>query len=79
MALISFEDKEDDLGNAALGKRKRRGRNTAVEKHLRKAQRNVLRSRNEVVDEWLDLDADNVDQNDSMDAFVDLEDFLVEG
>ena len=79
MALISFEDKEDDLGNATLGKRKRRGRNTAVEKHLRKAQRNVLRSRNEVVDEWLDLDADNVDRNDSMDAFVDLEDFLVEG
>lgn len=79
MALISFEDKEDDLGNATLGKRKRRGRNTAVEKHLRKAQRNVLRSRNEVVDEWLDLDADNVDRNDSMDAFADLEDFLVEG
>jgi len=79
MALISFEDKEDDLGNATLGKRKRRGRNTAVDKHLRKAQRNILRSRNEVVDEWLDLDANNADRNDSIDAFVDLEDFLVEG
>jgi len=79
MALISFKDKEDDLGNPTLGKRKRRGRNATIEKHLRKAQRNVLRSRNEVVDEWLDLDADNADQNDSMDAFVDLEDFLVEG
>ena len=77
MALISFKDKED--GNPTLGKRKRRGRSTAIEKHLRKAQRNVLRSRNEVVDEWLDLDADNDDRNDSMDAFVDLEDFLVEG
>ena len=79
MALISFKDKEDELGNPTLGKRKRRGRNNAIEKHLRKAQRNVLRSRNEVVDEWLDLDADNADRNDSMDAFVDLEDFLVEG
>ena len=79
MALISFKDKDNELGNPTLGKRKRRGRNTAIEKHLRKAQRNVLRSRNEVVDEWLDLDADNADRNDSMDAFVDLEDFLVEG
>ena len=79
MALISFKDKEDELGNPTLGKRKRRGRNNAIEKHLRKAQRNVLRSRNEVVDEWLDLDADNADRNDTMDAFVDLEDFLVEG
>jgi hypothetical protein len=81
MALISFEDKQDDLSSAAtLGKRKRHsGRNTDIEKHLRKAQRNILRSRNEVVDEWLDLDANNADRNSSMDAFVDLEDFLVEG
>jgi len=81
MALISFEDKQDDLSSgASLGKRKRRGgRNTDIEQHLRKAQRNILRSRNEVVDEWLDLDANNADRNSSLDAFVDLEDFLVEG
>ena len=82
MALIGFEDKEDELiSGASVGaKRKRYGRTAALAKHLREKCRNVLRSRNEVVDEWLGLDASHTERvGTSMDAFVDLEDFLVEG
>ena len=82
MALIAFEDKEDELiSGASVGaKRKRYGRTAALAKHLREKRRNVLRSRNEVVDEWLGLDASHSERvGTSMDAFVDLEDFLVEG
>lgn len=82
MALIAFEDKEDELisGESVGAKRKRYGRTAALAKHLREKRRNVLRSRNEVVDEWLGLDASHTERvGTSMDAFVDLEDFLVEG
>ena len=37
------------------------------------------RSRNEVVDEWLNLDAETGEGGGHSDAYVDLEDFLVEG
>jgi len=43
-------------------------------------KRKILRSRNEVVDQWLELDRNLVaDDNEEDDAFVDLEDFLEVG
>ena len=42
--------------------------------------RQILRSRNQVVDEWLELDKDlSTDEEEFGDAFVDLEDFLENG
>ena len=61
--------------NKSVGIKRRR--NT---KSLYGSHRQILRSRNEVVDEWLSLDRHlSSDEEEIDDAFVDLEDFLEEG
>ena len=55
-------------------KRKRTGRAMNAKRHK------VLRSRNEVVDQWLNLDNElSSDEGENEDAFIDLEDFLEPG
>eukprot|EP00978_Attheya_sp_CCMP212_P013722 scaffold34550_cov56-Attheya_sp.AAC.3 len=91
----SDDDGDDDGGSsqkdAANGatrgvrtKRKSRSisvpRSQGLQKRLRDARRKVLRSRNEVVDTWLGLDEETAGEGKGTnDAYVDLEDFLVEG
>jgi hypothetical protein len=86
MAMILDETDSDDSGDDGVQK-KRKSRSMSVprsrglEKRLREAKRKVLRSRNEVVDTWLGLDEETAGEGNkgTNDAYVDLEDFLVEG
>jgi len=80
-------DKPDEDSSSATGsisernfarRKKRKWRDSALEHQLRKARRRMVRSRNSVVNEWLTLDEEHEKPRNS-DAFVDLEDFLVEG
>mmetsp|Transcript_14653 Transcript_14653/g.22593 ORF Transcript_14653/g.22593 Transcript_14653/m.22593 type:complete len:1563 (+) Transcript_14653:88-4776(+) len=57
---------------------KRKANNDLAERVRRERKRPVPRSRNPVVDQWLQIDDDLVDDADG-DAYVDLEDFVVEG
>jgi hypothetical protein len=76
--------KQDAFGmmmtDSSLGSKKRQKQNHEIDTRIRKERRRgrVVRSRNQLVDEWLHLDQEN-DEGDDGDAFVDLEDFLVEG
>jgi hypothetical protein len=59
--------------------RKRSSRAFDLERQMRKERRrNVPRSRNQIVDKWLNLD-EGLEEGADDDAYVDLEDFLVDG
>jgi hypothetical protein len=76
----SDEEFEDEHMPSSSGKRQMR----RLYPLIRKSRRITLRSRNETVDDWLTMDDDDHgraagEKYNSNDAFVDLEDFLVEG
>jgi hypothetical protein len=76
----SDEDLESDEFSPLAGKRRRQ----QLHSYARKSHRVPLRSRNETVDDWLAMDDDEFgstpgEKYNANDAFVDLEDFLVEG
>jgi hypothetical protein len=83
--LLSNEDEsdkefEDEHMPSLSGKRQMLRLNPLI----RKTRRIILRSRNETVDDWLTMDDDDHgraagEKYNYNDAFVDLEDFLVEG
>lgn len=83
--IVDIPNHDDDSGRSGdgrndtsrpnrvkVGVKRRRPRNR-VERNQQ-----ILRSRNETIDNWLDLDR-AVDTDEEDDAFVDLEDFLVDG
>jgi len=83
--LLSDEDSDSDTDAeeeefTAAGKRQVMRRYTP----MRKSHRVSLRSRNDTIDNWLTMDDDEFattpgEKHNTNDAFVDLEDFLVEG
>jgi hypothetical protein len=75
-----YEDLERNESSSLAGKRRRQ----RLCSYARKSRRVPLRSRNETVDDWLAMDDDEFgsapgEKYNANDAFVDLEDFLVEG
>jgi len=70
---------EADFGLAASTKKRKS--TPDIESHIRKERRRrVVRSRNELVDRWLQSDSKTgVEEAQNQDAFNDLEDFLVDG
>ena len=81
-SLLSDEkdSEEDDLEEDKTTGKRQRQRYTPV----RKSRKVSLRSRNETIDNWLAIDDEEFatttgEKYNSSDAFVDLEDFLVEG
>jgi hypothetical protein len=72
----------DEFSSSLTGKRRTRLRYPYA--NMRKSRRVSLRSRNETVDDWLAMDDDEFgsapgERYNADDAFVDLEDFIVEG
>jgi hypothetical protein len=62
------------------GRKRRKVQQHNIAKRMRRERRQpVPRSRNRVVDNWLQADQDQKDEASDDDAYVDLEDFLVEG
>ena len=73
----------DEFSSSLTGKRHTR-RRFPYYSRMRKSRRVYLRSRNETVDDWLAMDDDEFgsapgERYNADDAFVDLEDFIVEG
>lgn len=69
------------IGDEGGTPRKRSRKVPSLERQMRRERRrNVKRSRNRIVDNWLHLDDEyEMDEGADDDAFVDLEDFLVDG
>jgi hypothetical protein len=72
----------DEFSSSLTGKRRTRLRYPYA--NMRKSRRVSLRSRNETIDDWLAMDDDEFgsapgERYNADDAFVDLEDFIVEG
>ena len=83
--LLSDEDESDeDLESGEFSSLAGKRRRQRLYSYARKSRRVPLRSRNETVDDWLAMDDDEFgstpgEKYNANDAFVDLEDFLVEG
>ena len=60
---------------------RKRKRTPNLERHIRKERcRRVIRSRNAVVDRWLQMDTHvGLDEGQNQDTFAELEDFIVDG
>jgi hypothetical protein len=69
----------NESGGVRGSAQKRSSSSFDLERQIRKERRrNVPRSRNQIVDKWLKLD-EGVEEGADDDAYVDLEDFLVDG